>query len=55
MGKIKVKLCKYRPTIQPKAVIEKHLFVSSVLTGRKQRIKRFTFSFPACVVCNSLK
>ena len=39
MGKIKVKLCKYKPKIQPKAVFEKYLFVSSVPTGRKQRIK----------------
>jgi hypothetical protein len=39
MGKIKVKLCKYRPKILTKAVIEKYLFVLSVPTGRKQRMK----------------
>ena len=56
MGKIKVKLCKYRPKIQPKAVtIEKYLFrIESSNWKKTKNIKQFSFSAGSFVVCNNL-
>ena len=55
MRKINVKLCKYKPKIQPKAVIEKYFVCIECSNWKKTKNKnKFSFSAGSFVVCNTL-